>query len=349
MGLGVCSAEPFADTRDHLVEAVAAGRSGELRFTFRNPDRATDVTRTFPWARRLVVGASSYLPGAGDPGPGRPGTGRVARFAVEDHYPSLRRGLEKVAGRLREEGWRAELLIDDNRLVDRAAAVRAGVAWWGKSSMVLAPRYGPYLLIGSVVTDAELETSEPMRRTCGSCRACLPACPTGAIVEPGILDASRCLAHWAQVAGPIPIEFRQPMGDRVYGCDACLDACPPGKKLREASGARRGRVDLVELLARSDRELLRRYGHFYIPRRQPRYLRRNALVALGNVGGPSAVPVLAGYLGHPDPLLRRHAAWALGRRGGRMARAVLREAVGQERDEEVAEEITGALKVGRAA
>lgn len=338
VGFGVATADPFPEVRHQLEARVATGMSGRLRFTFSQPERAADVRQSFPWAERLVVGAWSYMPEAGDPGPARAGTGRVARFAVEDFYPPLRTGLEKLAGMLREAGWRAEVLVDDNRLVDRAAAVRAGVGWWGKNAMVLAPRYGPYLLVGSVVTDAPLAVSAPMRRDCGSCSACLPACPTGALVAPGILDASRCLAHWAQVPGIIPIEYRAPMGDRLYGCDDCLDACPPGNRIR-VDAPRRGRVDLVELLGASDRTLLRRFGHFYIPRRRPRYLRRNALVALGNAGGPEAVGVLAGYLGCRDPLLRRHAAWALGRIGGGRARAALAAQAAREEDGGVREEI----------
>lgn len=348
VGFGVCRADPFPEVRDELIGRVKDGRAGRLKFTFADPDTSTDVRRTFPWAERLVVGAMAYLPEAGDPGPAHPQSGRIARFAVEDFYPPLRTALEKLAGMAREAGHRAEVLVDDNRLVDRAAAVRAGVGWWGKNSMVLAPRYGPYLLLGSVVTDAPLETSEPMRRSCGTCSACLPACPTGALVAPGILDASRCLAHWAQVPGIIPSKFREAMGDRVYGCDDCLDACPPGRRVLElARPSRRGRVDLVELLRSSDRSLLSRYGHFYIPRRQARYLRRNALVALGNAGGPAALAVLAGYLGHPDRLLRMHAAWALGRLGGSTSGAALKVGLGREKDTEVRHEIETALEACR--
>ena len=136
-------------------------------------------------------------------------------------------------------GHRAAVLCDDSRLVDRAAAVRAGVGWWGKSTMVLAPGHGPWLLLGSVVTDASLPPDTPMARDCGTCAACLPACPTGALVAPGVLDARRCLAALAQSPGAIPREFRRAMGDRLYGCDDCLEACPPGQRARLAARRRR--------------------------------------------------------------------------------------------------------------
>lgn len=343
-GLGVCDVAPWPDVAGDMRERKGAGTAATLSFTYTDPSTATDVTRSFPWAERLVVGAWSYAGAAGSPGPPRPGTGRIARFATEDHYRGLREALDSVTALLRDEGWQAAVLIDDNRLVDRAAAVRAGVGWWGKNSMVLAPRHGPWLLLGSVATDAPLPTTAPMRRDCGSCSACLPACPTGALVAPGILDASKCLAYWAQTAGPIPVEYREPMGDRVYGCDDCLDACPPGAKLvAEHVSSVRGRVDLISLLASADRDLLDRYAHFYVPRRRARYLRRNALVALGNAGGGEAVSIAAGYLGHPDPLLRLHAAWALGRLGGTASIAALRAAAGKESDDAVLAEIKDAL------
>ena len=142
--------------------------------------------RRSPGRESLVVAAHAYLPASGNPGPASPGTGRVARFATADHYRPLRAGLGALAGVLQAAGHRAEVLCDDSRLVDRAAAVRAGVGWWGKSTMVLAPGHGPWLLLGSVVTDASLPAGRPhgprLRRRA---TACLPACPTGALVAPG--------------------------------------------------------------------------------------------------------------------------------------------------------------------
>ena len=340
--LGVAIADPFPDTRADLESRVVAGMHGTLRFTFADPARATDVRASFPWAERLVVGAWSYLPQAGDPGPAVPGTGRVARFATEDHYRGLRGSLAEIAGVLQAAGHRAEVLVDDSRLVDRAAAVRAGVGWWGKSAMVLAPGAGPWILLGSVATDAVLEPTSHQDRTCGTCVACMPACPTGAIVAPGILDARRCIAHWLQAPGVIPPAIRPAVGDRIYGCDDCLDACPPGIRLRDTAPAGVGRVDLVAVLQADDASLLRRFEHWFVPRRQARFIRRNALVALGNAGGRDSVAVAAGYLGHPDWLLRAHAAWCLGRLGGPIARAALEARIPLERDRIVVEEIAAA-------
>jgi epoxyqueuosine reductase len=340
---GICSTERFETEIAALESRKAAGMHGRLGFTYGDPERAGDLRRSLPWARSLVVAAWPYLPKAGSPGNPSSGSGRIARFATEDHYRGLRAALEHVAGLLRVAGFRSAVLSDDARLIDRAAAVRAGVGWWGQSSMVLVPGSGPWVLLGSVATDAELPVAESMKRDCGSCVACIPACPTGAIVEPGVLDARLCLAHWLQAPGIIPRSLRRAVADRVYGCDDCLDVCPPGGRLLNIGGRDRGRVDLLGILRAADDALLTRFDHFYFPGRHPRYLRRNALVALGNTGGDSAAAVAAGFLGHPDWLLRAHAAWTVGVLAGSMSPPVLQAARRRERDARVVSEIDESL------
>ena len=347
-GIGVAGAGPFPDERDELRRRLADGSSAGLTFTYRDPDTATDVRSSFPWAERLVVLAHPYLPAAGAPGPAQPGTGRVARFATADHYQPLRAALAAVADRLTAAGHRAEPLCDDARLSDRAAAVRAGIGWRGKNTMVLAPGVGPWVLLGTVVTDAQLRVSEPTSRTCGSCSACLPACPTGALVAPGVLDARRCLAAIAQQPGAIPRQYRKVLRDRLYGCDDCLEACPPGSRLLLSSTESRGRVDLAAVLDADDAAIRADLGHWYLPKADPVTVRRNALVALGNTGGDDAVPLLARFLDHPRPVLRLHAAWALGAIGSAAARSALRSVLAGERHPDVRNEIEVALTTSAA-
>ncbi len=343
VGFGVCAADPFSSEIGAVRERKAAGMSGRLGFTFADPELAGTPTSSFPWARSLVVVAHPYLPEAGSPGPATTTTARIARFAESDHYSGLGAALDAISSILTHGGYRAEAMADDSRLLDRAAAVRAGVGWWGKNTMVLVPPVGPWVLLGTVVTDAYLPRDRPLARDCGKCSACLPACPTGALVAPGVLDARRCLAAWLQSPGVIPVDIRPAVGDRLYGCDDCLDACPPGTKVLRLAVSRRGRVDALELLAMDDATLLDAFGRFYVPGRRPRYLRRNALVVLGNSGVPEALAPVVGYLGHPDWLLRAHAAWAAGRLGGSIARASLRSAASGETDGRVGSEITAAM------
>ncbi len=211
------------------------------------------------------------------------------------------------------------MLCDDNALVDRAAAHRAGLGWYGKNANVLLPGHGSWFVLGSVVTDAPLPVAEqPVPDGCGSCTRCLDGCPTDAIVAPGVVDARRCLAWLVQAEGDFPEEFRIALGDRIYGCDDCQEVCPPNRRLERDPDQVRlaGRdawVDLVELLEADDLQLLARHGRWYIPRRDARYLRRNALVALGNVGDVTdgrVVAVIERHLALDDEMLQRHAAWA---------------------------------------
>jgi epoxyqueuosine reductase len=320
--VGVASAEPFDDVRAVLEERKAAGLHGGMQFTYRNPARSTDPSRAMPGARSIVVGALAY-PARLQPRPrtARRPVARVARYATDDHYARLRVGLGAIAARLRADGWQARVLADDNALVDRAVAHRAGLGWYGKSANVLLPGVGSLVVLGGVLTDAELpHPAEPMADGCGSCRRCLDHCPTRAIVAPGVVDARRCLAWLVQAEGDIPEELRDALGDRIYGCDDCQEVCPPNRRaLLTGAGVPGGEaVDLLELLSLDDDELMRRHGRWYVPRRDPRYLRRNALVALGNTGDPgepAVVEAIARYAQGDDPMLRRHASWAARRLG----------------------------------
>ncbi len=338
-GFGVADVRPFDEDEARLVAARRSGRSGPLRFTYDDPGLATDVARSFPWARRLVVLGWSYLTGPS----ARSETGAwVGRFATTDHYRGLRAVGEPVAALLREEGYRAELLSDDNRLVDRAAAVRAGVGWRGRSTMVLSPGHGPWTLLGSVVTDAPLEVGREMRRDCGSCVACIPACPTGAISGEG-LDARRCLSTWLQTPASIPHWIRPRLGRRIYGCDECLVACPPGGPARARSSKETLALPFPDLLALSDEELLERFSWWYVPRRQGRFIRRNLLIAAGNSGQPELRTVVEAHLRHPSSMIRGHAAWAMARAFGLSAAEGLRLALAEERAPEARDELALAL------
>ncbi|MCD9622437.1 tRNA epoxyqueuosine(34) reductase QueG [Rhabdothermincola salaria] len=321
VAVGVTDAGPLVEARAAIEERRRVGLHGGMQFTYRNPARSTEPARILDGARSLVVGAHPYAGGPVDHG-GTDGPrlrGRVARYATDDHYGALRAALSEMAGVLERAGWRARVVADDNALVDRAAAQRAGVGWFGRNANILVPGHGSWVVLGAVVTDAELGTSEAVPDGCGSCRRCLDGCPTGAIVAPGVVDARRCLAWLVQADGPFPEEHRVALGDRIYGCDDCQEVCPPSRRSPEgraevaSSGAW---VDLLEMLESSDEHLLDTHGRWYIPRRDPRYLRRNALVALGNVAEPGhaeVAAVLERYAAGDDELLAEHARWARGR------------------------------------
>jgi epoxyqueuosine reductase len=317
--VGVAPAAPFVETRAHLHERRACGLHGGMQFTYRNPDRSTDPDRALAGARAIVVGALAYptcMPSSNVDGP----IGRVAAYARADHYTALRRGLSVIADRLREDGWQARVLADDNALVDREAAYRAGLGWYGKNSNVLLRGRGSWFVLGSVVTTAPLEPDDaPMADGCGACRRCITGCPTGAIVAPGVVDARHCLAWLLQKTGDFPREHRVALGDRIYGCDDCQEVCPQNVvDDRDRAPQSASWVSLLDMLTADDTTLLARHGRWYIPERSPRYLRRNALVVLGNVGDPddsAVVHLVERYLDDGDEMLRSHAAWAARRLG----------------------------------
>jgi len=326
--VGVCDASPFEAAASALHRRKRDGLHGGMQFTYRNPDRSADPSRTLPGATALVVGALDFHQSAPPRPAGGGPHGRVASYHWVDNYRPLRAGLEEVAEFLRAGGHRAVVSSDENSLVDRAAAHRAGIGWWGKSANILVRGAGSMVVLGSVITDAPVEMAEPelVPDGCGPCRQCLDGCPTGALVAPGVLDARRCLAWLVQADGVFDPDFRVALGDRLYGCDDCQDACPPNR-VRLRRPPRPGRepaseivawAPLLDVLAAGDRELMERYGRWYIPRRQPRYLRRNALVVLANVGDAADPRVRAAVdraLGDPDPLIRAHAVWCARRLG----------------------------------
>lgn len=317
--IGFTDASVLTDARREIVRRRDAGLADTMGFTFRDPERSTDPGRAVEGARSVIVAARSYNVA---PAPRPDGlVARVARYAQHDHYTPLRAALQSVALRLRADGFRAVVFADENDLVDRAIAHRAGLGWFGKNANLLLPGAGSWFVLGSVVTTAELPPSTSVAPDgCGTCRRCLDDCPTGAIVADGVVDARRCLAWLVQKPGIFPIEFRRALGDRLYGCDDCQEYCPPTVRLADRV---RGRVDapgpgayvdVVAILESSDEQLLDRFGRWYLAERDPRWLRRNALVILANVAPrpPSdrVVELLDRYLVDRDPILRSHAAWA---------------------------------------
>lgn len=324
--VGITTAEPLLGAREQINRRVAAGQHAGMVFTFVRPEKATTPTRLLPDAAAVIVGAWPYsFDSPADRGEDvyeDVYEGSIARYQWVDHYAALRGALRTIALELKANGWRARVLADDNALVDRAAAHRAGIGWFGKNANILIPGHGSWFVLGSVVTDAPLPAaSDVVADGCGTCTRCIPGCPTGAIVAPGVIDARRCLAWLVQAPGDIPVEFRVAMHDRIYGCDDCQDVCPENRVAARrvappaAPPGTVPTVDLVWLATANDAGILERFGRWWLPDRNPDILRRNAVVALGNVGDPHDHTLVALLSGLTQPtcsaLVATHAAWAL--------------------------------------
>ena len=187
---GVASADVLVRARVALHHRIDAGLTDGMQFTFRNPDRSTDPQRAVRDAQSVFVAARPYLLPEQDRPPGP--QGRVGRYAWVDHYAPLRDALWSVAHQLRRDGFKAVPFVDDNSIVDREIAHSAGLGWFGKNANLLLPGAGSWFVLGCVVTTAPLPVATATAADgCGSCRRCLDGCPTGAIIEPGVIDASR--------------------------------------------------------------------------------------------------------------------------------------------------------------
>ena len=316
---GAAPAAPLLRARAEMARRVAAGLVGDMRFTYNNIERATDPGALVQEARTVLVGAMSYDLVANDPPPDGPAA-RVARYAWLDHYAELKRRLTVVAGRLRSDGHRAVVFADDNSIVDREVASLAGIGWHGKNANILVPGAGSFFVLGCIVTTADVPVAAPVADGCGTCDRCIPACPTGAIPAPGVIDANRCLSWLLQKPGVFPREHRAALADRIYGCDDCQTACPFTRRRppAETALATESSVDVLALLAADDREVMRRCDRWWVHERDATWVRRNLLVVLGNTADPADPRVagaLASALADARPVLRAHAVWAAARLG----------------------------------
>jgi epoxyqueuosine reductase len=243
----------------------------------------------------------------------------IARYALgDDYHEILLEKLHALAADLVAHGAQAKVYVDTGPVLEKPLAQRAGLGWQGKSTMLIHPKLGPWLLLGEIITTLDLEPDAPERDHCGSCSRCLTACPTGAITAPYQLDARRCIAYLTiELKGSIPEELRPLIGDRVYGCDECLDVCPWNRFAQTTREARflkppETEVDaLRDLLDISGPEFKRRYARSPILRVKRRGLLRNVCVVLGNIGTAEDLPALRRARQHEEPLVREHAAWAV--------------------------------------
>jgi len=311
-------AEPYERAERTIAERRAAGLFADLSFTVAQPELSCHPERLLDGARSVVSAALSYYIPGPEPSVGE---GRLARHAWRDYYAELRLKLTALGERI---GGAYCILVDSSRHVDREAAVRAGVGFFGKNGLVIAPRLGSWIVLGTLVSDVAIEPGEPLGRDCGSCRLCIEACPTGAIVRDGVLDARLCLSYWTQARTALPETVRERMGASVYGCDICQRVCPwnRGPEKRRGKLALDTAEPLVSLegwLTARDEDLVKRYQRLYFPRRDPRFLRRNALVALADRGAKEHEPLLDRYANGGDELLAEHARWALARVRERLA------------------------------
>ena len=350
--VGMTSAAP--STHANRFRAwVMQGFAGEMVYMSRDVDKRLDPCRVLPGARSVIVLGINYHTTPDIPQDPH-GHGWISQYAWgQDYHTVLGQKLQALVAFIRESDGaevEARWYVDTGPILERELAWRAGLGWLGKNTTLINRRAGSWLFLGAILLDRELTYDAPATAHCGTCTRCLVACPTGALVAPGVLDARRCISYLTiELRGPIPPELRPLMGTHIFGCDICQAVCPWNRKAPATSASafqpRAGYAapELIPLLGLTEEEFRARFRDSPIKRAKRRGFLRNVAVALGNLQDPRSIPALATALHDPETLVRSHAAWALGRIGGMTARGVLRDVLIDERDADVRQEITGAL------
>lgn len=304
------------------------GFAGEMHYLLRTADKRCDPQQVLPGAKSAVVVGLNYAP-AVSPITDDPTRAVFARYALgKDYHEVMTRKLQELREFIRGQvgECQAKIGVDASPVLERDLAWRAGLGWFGKNTMLIHTRLGSYFFIGEILLDIELEYDQPAFGGCGTCTRCIEACPTGAIVAPYVLDASRCISYLTiELKGSIPEGLRSLMGNRVFGCDICQEVCPfnqprahsplrasptrePAFAPREITLAPR----LVDLLSMREEQFREAFRKSAVKRTKWRGLRRNVAVALGNSGDPSALPALKEEaVAETDPVVRQHLQWAI--------------------------------------
>jgi epoxyqueuosine reductase len=353
--IGFASADPFVELLDVLRRHREAGR--ESGFEEPNLDKRIHPHLSFPGGepRSILSIAIAYPSKMKAPPKSEPGAyrGILARSAWgEDYHRVLRERMGRLEAFLKAEvpECRVESMVDTGALVDRAVAERAGIGWYGNNCAVITPEFGSWVYLGEMITDIPFPPDTPVTDSCGDCTICMDACPTGALVGKGELNASRCISFVTQTKGFVDDELMRKIGNRLYGCDTCQVVCPKNKgrnwtqhpELQPDPDV--AKPLLKPLLQLSNRAFKERFGSSAAAWRGKKPIQRNAIIALGNFKDKSAVPELIGLLHDDDrPVIRGTAAWALGRIGGEEAADALRRAAAREADPEAAEAIVKAV------
>ena len=280
--------------------------------------------------------------------------GKIAKYDVGNFYYDVKLKLKKIVDFINQETgfkYKSKNKSCYVSLTEKPIAQRAGVGWYGKNGIIISERFGSWIVLGEIITELELDTDEPLQRDCGDCTICIDSCPTKAIVSPYVIDRTKCLQFISERPMNVPLAFREKWENRLYGCTTCQEVCPQNhkiipKKYKPEYGYVGSKIPLIPLLTISEKEFQNYFAYNQIAMRPKEAIKRNAVLALGNIGDSRAVTPLIKVLQEDDnSIVRGHTAWALGKIGREKAKLALEKALKIEKEEEVKKEIINALNM----
>ena len=329
LGFDLCGVAPVGDFRElkYLREWLERGYAGDMAYIPRSADRRADVRQVVPGARSVIVMGTLYntVPPYEEP---KPGAALVSRYAWgDDYHDIIKARLDSLLAWMHAESpepFDAKAYVDTGPVQERVYAQYGGLGWIGKNTCLINPELGSWLFLSEIICTLALEPDAPGLDQCGACTRCLDACPTNALVEPGVLDATQCLSYLTiEIKGAIPLALREQLDTHVYGCDICQEVCPyndaapqsPDRSWQPRAGLKA--PSLIELWRQSDSELRKRIKGSAMTRAKVAGLRRNIAVAIGNSGDPAAIAALQepsdDRPSAADEMVQEHIEWSKAR------------------------------------
>ncbi|MEA2086494.1 MAG: tRNA epoxyqueuosine(34) reductase QueG [Candidatus Caldatribacteriota bacterium] len=364
----ITNAEAFPETEKHIIESIEKGYIPENNYHHKknylekiehiNPNKIgkrCNPKNILKRAKSIISVAQYYLIEENDNCMNnKEPCGKIARFDIGNFYYDVKLKLKKIIDFINQETnfkYKSKCKSNYVSLVEKPIAQRAGVGWYGKNGIIITERFGSWVVLGEIITELELDTDESLQRDCGDCTICIDSCPTKAIVSPYIIDRTRCLQYISERPMKVPLDFREVWEDKLYGCTICQEVCPKNykvkpKKYKPEYGYIGAKIPLIPLLQITEEEFRDYFAYNQIAMRPREAIKRNAVLALGNIGNPRAVVPLIKVLQEDDnSIVRGHTAWALGKIGGEKAKFALEKTLKSEEDREVKEEIINALEM----
>lgn len=353
----ITNTESFPEAEKHIIESVEKGYIPEKpnNLNLNKIGKRCNPKSILKRAKSIISVAQGYLiEEIEDVQNENQPLGKIAKYDIGNFYYDVKLKLKKIVDFINQETdfkYKSKNKSCYVSLTEKPIAQRAGVGWYGKNGIIITERFGSWVVLGEIITELELDTDESLKRDCGDCTICIDSCPTKAIVSPYVIDRTKCLQFISERVMKIPLAFREKWEDRLYGCTTCQEVCPQNREVRPKKykpeyGYIGSRIPLIPLLQITEGEFQNYFAYNQIAMRPREAIKRNAALALGNIGDSRAVVPLIKVLQEDDnSIVRGHTAWALGKIRGKKAKIALEKAIKIEKDKEVREEIINALRM----